>query len=135
MGPRRATDPQMTRKRLFWVLLAVLLLSFCAVSATTLIELRRDTQEQATTVARNLAVALSQEIGRSLETYDEQLLRIRKRLADADFASLSPSTQELALFDTGVPDPFLVALFTTDSKGEILFDRDQGAKARAGVSD
>ncbi|WP_019995975.1 diguanylate cyclase domain-containing protein [Aureimonas ureilytica] len=125
----------MTRKRLFWVLLAVLLLSFCAVSATTLIELRRDTQEQATTVARNLAVALSQEIGRSLERYDEQLLRIRKRLADADFASLNPSTQELALFDTGAPDPFLVALFTTDSKGEILFDRDQGAKARAGVSD
>lgn len=131
--PRPATDPPRLRKRLFWVLLVALLLAFCAASATTLVELRQDTQRQATIVARNLAVSLSQEIGRSLQRQDELLLRLRSQLGDPDFAALSPTTRQIALSSDASSDPFLAALFATDATGAVVFDRDRRQGERVAI--
>ncbi|ALN71083.1 hypothetical protein M673_00080 [Aureimonas sp. AU20] len=117
--------PERLRGRAFWALLILLLLSFCGVSAATLIDLRQDAWMQATNGARSLGAALSQEIRRTLRTYDAALMRVGTSLSDPTVKRLDPSTRQIALFEGTFVDAFLAGVFVTDASGNIIWDRDR----------
>lgn len=118
-----------SRARAFWAILAVLLVSFCGVSAGTLIELRQETWDQATTGARNLVSVLSQEIARNLRTYDALLLRLKTEIRDPALDRLSHEAQYENLFQGTFVDPFLTDVFVTNAAGRVVWDRN-GPQAR-----
>lgn len=110
------------RRGRFWILLAVVLLGFCGASVWTLLELRRDSYEIATSNARNLLSVLAQDIGSSVSTFDRSILQVINKLSDPELSSLSPRTQQSYLFKEVLIKPYFTSLLVLDNRGNVIRD-------------
>ena len=93
---------------------------FCAASVAMLYDIRQDTWDRAVTDQSNLVRTLSQDIGRTLETYDLSLQAAADGLAAPGLASLSGQLQDMVLYDRAASGRDLGAILVVDAAGRVV---------------
>ncbi|SEQ34516.1 diguanylate cyclase with PAS/PAC sensor [Faunimonas pinastri] len=108
--------------RLIAAVVILLILGFCALSVSMLLELRHDTGSRALTGADNLLNAFSQDITRTLTSYDLSLQSATDGLHDPDLLRLTPDLQRKVLFDRAATAKYLGAILVLDAAGNVVLD-------------
>ena len=103
-------------------LVAVLLLGFCSLATTMLIELRSEAWSRANTGADNLLAALSQDIERNIELYNLSLQSVIDGLQLPELPILRPAVRQAVLFDGASTAKYLGAILILNEKGDVVED-------------
>ena len=100
----------------------VLLMFSWGLSASLLIEARRDAYDHAVENARNLMLLIERDISRNIELYDLSLQNVVDGLADPELMTLPPRQRHRLLFDRAATGAYLGAIFVMDPHGNIVID-------------
>ncbi|MDS0857533.1 sensor domain-containing diguanylate cyclase [Burkholderia pseudomultivorans] len=100
----------------------VLLLFSWGLSASLLIEARRDAYEHAIENARNLMLLIERDIARNIELYDLSLQNVVDGIADPELMALPPRQRHRLLFDRAATGAYLGSIFVMDPHGNIVVD-------------
>ena len=106
-----------------WVALGVLApLGMLAVSATMLLDLRRDAYVKAEQTSRNLLQVIERDIARNIELFDLSLRGVVDNLKAPGVAGVSPRLRQLILFDRAATARDMGVMFVLDERGDITID-------------
>ncbi|MGS0891895.1 diguanylate cyclase [Burkholderia stagnalis] len=100
----------------------VLLLFSWALSASLLIEARRDAHDHAVENARNLMLLIERDIARNIELYDLSLQNVVDGVTDSELMSLPSRQRHRLLFDRAATGAYLGSMFVLDRRGNIVID-------------
>ncbi|WP_175836311.1 GGDEF domain-containing protein [Burkholderia anthina] len=100
----------------------VLLMFSWGLSASLLIEARRDAYDHAVENARNLMLLIERDISRNIELYDLSLQNVVDGLADPELMTLPPRQRHRLLFDRAATGAYLGAIFVMDPHGNVVID-------------
>ncbi|WP_396331231.1 diguanylate cyclase [Burkholderia anthina] len=100
----------------------VLLMFSWGLSASLLIEARRDAYDHAVENARNLMLLIERDISRNIELYDLSLQNVVDGLADPELMTLPPRQRHRLLFDRAATGAYLGAIFVMDAHGNVVID-------------
>ncbi|MDR8730992.1 sensor domain-containing diguanylate cyclase [Burkholderia pseudomultivorans] len=100
----------------------VLLLFSWGLSASLLIDARRDAYEHAVENARNLMLLIERDIARNIELYDLSLQNVVDGMADPELMALPPRQRHRLLFDRAATGAYLGSIFVMDPHGNIVVD-------------
>ncbi|RYB02539.1 diguanylate cyclase domain-containing protein [Lichenibacterium ramalinae] len=116
----RARKGHRDPSRLVIPTIGLVVAGFCAASVAMLNDIRQDTWDRAITGEGNLRKALSQDIARSLETYDLSMQAVADGVAEPELPRLSPRLQDMVLYDRSALGRDLGALLVVDATGKVL---------------
>ena len=106
-----------------WIALGIVAtLGMVAISATMLLELRRDAWDKAAQTSKNLLQVIERDIARNVEIIDLTLQGIAETLRMPGLAEVSPEFRQLALFDRAVNAKDLGVMLVLDENGDTVFD-------------
>lgn len=115
--PRKGNrDP----RRLLGPAIGLVVAGFCAASIAMLYDIRQDTWDRAITNQSNLSKTLSQDIARSLASYDLSLQAVADGVADPELPGLSPRLQDMVLYDRAASGRDVGALLVLDAAGRVV---------------
>ncbi|MBJ9963059.1 sensor domain-containing diguanylate cyclase [Burkholderia seminalis] len=101
----------------------ILLLMFSwGLSASLLIEARRDAYDHAVENARNLMLLIERDIARNIELYDLSLQNVVDGVTDPELMTLPPRQRHRLLFDRAATGEYLGSIFVMDPHGNIVID-------------
>jgi diguanylate cyclase (GGDEF)-like protein len=118
--PNRQASRRVSR----WSLLVsvVVTLALAAVSASMLLDLRRDAWNQATLSSESLLKVLAQDIARTLEIYDLSMQGVVDGLNRPEMAGMSPGLRQVLLFDRAANLRDAGPLLVVDERGKVVID-------------
>ena len=120
----KAASPLMSqskpRVRFLGIAILIIVAGFCAASALTLYDLRRNTWNEAVNNETNLLNALSQDIARNIEIYDLSLQAVVEGLADPNLTRLAPELQSRLLYDRAASAKDLGSILVLDRNGKVV---------------
>ncbi|ABO57094.1 sensor domain-containing diguanylate cyclase [Burkholderia vietnamiensis] len=114
--------------------IALLVFSW-GLSASLLIEARRDAYDHAVENARNLLLLIERDISRNIELYDLSLQNVVDGLADPELAALPATQRHRMLFDRAANGAYLGAIFVMDTRGNIVIDSGVSPPRQGNFSD
>ncbi|AOJ77704.1 sensor domain-containing diguanylate cyclase [Burkholderia ubonensis] len=114
--------------------IALLVFSW-GLSASLLIEARRDAYDHAIENARNLMLLIERDISRNIELYDLSLQNVVDGLADPELAALPATQRHRMLFDRAANGAYLGAIFVMDTRGNIVIDSGVSPPRQGNFSD
>jgi diguanylate cyclase (GGDEF)-like protein len=122
--PRFPANLQTSRRVSRWSLLVsvVVTLALAAVSASMLLDLRRDAWNQATLNSESLLRVLAQDIARTVEIYDLSMQGVVDGLNRPEIAGMSPSLRQILLFDRAVNSRDAGPILVVDEHGKVVID-------------
>jgi diguanylate cyclase (GGDEF)-like protein len=97
-------------------------LALAAVSASMLLDLRRDAWDQATLNSESLLKVLAQDISRTIEIYDLSLQGAVDGLNRPDIAGISPNLRQVLLFDRAANMREVGPIYVVNDRGKIIMD-------------
>ncbi len=103
-------------------LVAALLLGFCGLAGTMLLQLRTQAWNQAKVDANNTVATLSRDIDRNVELYDLSLQAVIRGLQLPDLPLLRPAVRQAVLFDGAAAAQYLGAILVLDEHGTVVED-------------
>ncbi len=104
------------------LLMIPLALAFCGVSTLMLLQLRHRAYDSAMTSAGNLLAAVSQDIARTVESYDLSLQAVQEGVGNPEVTALPGPIRQLVLFDRAATAPYLGNILVTDEHGVVTID-------------
>src|SRR5215210_6513861 len=115
---------QTSRRVSRWSLLVsvIVTLALAAVSASMLLDLRRDAWDQATLNSESLLKVLAQDIARTLEIYDLSMQGVVDGLNRPEMAGMSPGLRQVLLFDRAANLRDAGPLLVVDERGKVVID-------------
>ncbi|WP_171034031.1 diguanylate cyclase [Lichenicoccus roseus] len=102
--------------------IALLIAGFTFVSVVMLVQLRRDTWNQAVTGAANLNAAMAADIARTIGDYDLSLQEVAAGLHEPSLDRLPPHVQRLMLFDRSATAQTFGTILVLDRNGQVVRD-------------
>jgi diguanylate cyclase (GGDEF)-like protein len=112
----------------------IVTLALAAVSASMLLDLRRDAWDQATLNSESLLKVLAQDIARTIEIYDLSLQGAVDGLNRPDITGMSPDLRQALLFGRAANIRDAGPILVVDERGKVIIDS-AGWPAREAVID
>ena len=106
-----------------WVALGVLApIGMLIVSASMLLDLRRDAWDKAEQTSRNLMQVIERDIARNVEIIDLSLRAVVDNLRAPETAEASPKARQMILFDRAASARDLGVMLVLDENGDSILD-------------
>jgi diguanylate cyclase (GGDEF)-like protein len=117
-----ASRPWKLSAKLLIVSSIVTILSFSAICASVVLDMRHSEEELARQTLENLASGIDSDIARNVELYDLSLRSVVSNMETPEIDQVSKALRQLILFDHAVTDRHFGAIQVFDSTGKLIVD-------------